>query len=84
MRKTTAVKMFGTSSRLAMVIGISKQCISAWPDVLNPRQSNEVIGAALRMGIPIQDLYKAMTEPETSYKNYRKRVVHEPMESVAG
>ncbi|MBE7562231.1 hypothetical protein H7F10_04500 [Acidithiobacillus sp. HP-6] len=84
MKKATAVKMFGTASRLAKVIGISKACMSAWPDVLTPRQSNEVIGAALRMGIPIQDISKAMDEPEAIYKNYKLRTVRESMESLTG
>lgn len=84
MKKATAVRMFGTATRLAMMIGITKQCMSAWPDVLTPRQSNEVMGAALRIGVPIQDLYKAMTEPENYNKNYSKRIENEPNESLTG
>lgn len=50
MKKSTVIRVFGSASRLADAIGVSKQAISLWPDELTTRQTNEVVGAMLRAG----------------------------------
>lgn len=50
MKKSTAIRVFGSASRLADAIGVSKQAISLWPDELTTRQTNEVVGAMLHAG----------------------------------
>ena len=50
--KQSAAEFFGGSQiSLAKAIGISAAAISKWPDQLTERQTNEVLGAALRRGV---------------------------------
>ena len=51
MKKSVAIQLFGSSTKLATALGISKQAVSGWPDVLTSRQTNEVLGAAIRLGV---------------------------------
>jgi hypothetical protein len=49
--KTQAAAIFGNYSRLGRALGVTKGAISQWPEKLNTRQQNEVMGAALRAGL---------------------------------
>lgn len=47
--KKEAIELFGgTQRRLAAALTISEQAITRWPVVLTERQTNEVLGAAIR------------------------------------
>lgn len=48
-----ALPEIGHPARLSDLIGVSRQAIDAWPEVLKHRQENEVLGMLLREGIPI-------------------------------
>ena len=43
----------GNPSRLARLVGVSRQAIDAWPEVLKARQENEVLGMLLREGFEV-------------------------------
>lgn len=51
MTKTEAVQMFGTAKALAEAVGLSRGRISQWPEKLDQRQEDLVVGAAYRLGI---------------------------------
>jgi UTP--glucose-1-phosphate uridylyltransferase len=51
MTKSEAVALFGdTQTALANALGVSRSYISQWPDVLEPKQADRVLGAAVRLG----------------------------------
>jgi len=53
--KFQAIAMFGSGAALGRALGITKSAVSQWPEVLDQRTSDEIIGAALRLGkqIPV-------------------------------
>lgn len=51
MLKSEAVLIFGSQSELAHAIGLGRSAVSQWPDVLTQRQIDQVLGAALRLGL---------------------------------
>ena len=57
MTKSEAIRLFGkTQVELAAALGITKQAVSAWPDVLPQEQRDRVVGAAVRLGKPLADI----------------------------
>lgn len=52
MTKREAIDLFGGKVKdLAAALGVTSSAVSQMPEVLTPRQENEVIGAAIRLGI---------------------------------
>lgn len=52
MKKREAVKLFGrTQTELAAHLGVTKQCVSNWPDELPEPLSDRIVGAAFRKGV---------------------------------
>ena len=52
MNKRQAIELFGGTAKLARVLGISSQAVSLWADGELPlRRQNEIIGAAVRLGL---------------------------------
>mgnify|MGYP001412328712 FL=1 len=51
MKKNTAIEIFGSGAQLARSIGITRGAVWLWPETLTIRQQDEVIGAAIRLGI---------------------------------
>ena len=58
MTKAEAVQLFGNKNRLAIAVGISRQAISQWPDILPARLADRVIAAASRKGIAVPETKK--------------------------
>lgn len=57
MTKTEAIELFGGSQvDLARAIGVTKSAISQWPEELDSARTDRVIGAAYRLGKPIDHL----------------------------
>lgn len=52
MTKTQARKIFGTQAKMAAALGITSGAISQWPEELDQRSVDCIVGAALRIGIP--------------------------------
>jgi DNA-binding XRE family transcriptional regulator len=51
MKKSDAIAIFGTRQRdLALAVGVTRSAISQWGQDLTPRQTDMVLGAALRLG----------------------------------
>lgn len=48
--KTEAAELWGSQAELGRALGLTRQAIAAWPEELNERQQNEVLGAAIRAG----------------------------------
>lgn len=55
MTKQQAISIWGTMTAMAPVLGITRQAITAWPDVLDQWRIDLVVGAAIRDG-KIEDL----------------------------
>ena len=51
MTKTEAAKLFGNQTRLAEALEITKSAVSQWPEDLDRRKADQVLGAALRLGL---------------------------------
>jgi hypothetical protein len=49
--KTQAAAIFGNYARLGKALGVTRGAINQWPEKLNTRQQNEVMGAAIRAGL---------------------------------
>lgn len=70
MHKMNAIQLFGSQARLADALGLGRSAVSQWPDVLSQRQADQVLGAALRLGLlsavedfkesPMQKIRKAV------------------------
>lgn len=50
MTKQQAISIWGTMTAMAPALGITRQAITGWPDVLDQRRINLVVGAAMRDG----------------------------------
>lgn len=48
--KQQAVELFGNQSSIARALGFTRGAISQWPGQLTQRQSDLIVGAALRLG----------------------------------
>lgn len=65
--KQQAIAIFGkTATELGSVLGLTRSAISLWPDELNQRQTDLVIGAAVRLGKPIPRGLSAPATPEVT------------------
>lgn len=54
MTKEEAIRLHGgTQRRLSQALGLSESAVSQWPDELTERQEDRVLGAAVRLGIPL-------------------------------
>lgn len=51
MNKQDAIQLFGSGAALARALGITRGAVSLWPDVLDQRRADEVVGAAMRLGL---------------------------------
>jgi UTP--glucose-1-phosphate uridylyltransferase len=49
MNKSNAVAIFGGVKKLADALGIKRQAVYQWNDALTQRQTDEIVGAALRL-----------------------------------
>ena len=49
MKKEIAISIFGTGAELGRALGMTRQAVAYWPQVLTTRQQDEVIGAAIRL-----------------------------------
>lgn len=58
MLKSDAIKIFGTTAvDLGNAVGLTKGRISQWDDELTQKQTDLVIGAAVRLGKPIPESF---------------------------
>lgn len=48
MLKSQMLSMIGTQSDLARMVGLTRASVHQWPEQLTQRQSDELVGAALR------------------------------------
>ena len=48
--KQQAIEVFGSQAEISRALGLSRSAISLWPDLLTQRQTDELIGAAHRLG----------------------------------
>ena len=59
MNKSDAITIFGSAPKLAAALGITRQAVYQWPDNLDQRLTDEIIGAALRLGLMRPDAVAA-------------------------
>jgi predicted XRE-type DNA-binding protein len=60
--KSQAVEIFGSQAEIGRALGISRSAVSLWPDVLDQRKTDELVGAAARLGKPLPSGFAATTE----------------------
>lgn len=64
--KQQAVEIFGSGAALGRALGLTRGRISQWPTTLDQKQTDMVVGAAIRLGKPIPQgfvLVEAAPEP---------------------
>ena len=54
MKKKTAIELFGSASKLSRAVQYTRGAIHNWPDELDRRRSDQVIGAAVGKLSPAQ------------------------------
>jgi hypothetical protein len=61
--KQQAIEIFGNSgAELGRSVGLHRSRISQWPEVLDQKQTDLVIGAAIRLGKPLPEGFAGLTE----------------------
>ena len=78
MTKKEAINLISGNKRptqvaLAQAVGVTKQAIWFWDDILNESQANQVLGAAIRLGITIPDELLRKPKPR-NHKTPTKKV----------
>ena len=53
--KQQAIETFGSQAEIGRALGVSRGAISLWPDQLSQRQTDELVGAANRLGKKLPD-----------------------------
>lgn len=64
--KQQAVEIFGSGAALGRALGLTRGRISQWPPTLDQKQTDMVVGAAIRLGKPMPRgfvLVEATPEP---------------------
>lgn len=64
MTKTQAVAAFGNQSEIARALGISRAAVSLWSENLTQRQTDELVGAANRLGKTLPPGFSAESAAE--------------------
>lgn len=68
--KQQAIDIFGNGAKTGRALNITRSAVSQWPEVLDQRQTDLVIGAAIRLGMPLPDgfaiVQPALTAPDTT------------------
>lgn len=59
--KQQAIDLFGNGAKLGRALGLTRGRISQWPETLDQRQTDLVVGAAIRLG---RDVPSAFLKPE--------------------
>ncbi len=67
--KQQAIRVFGSGADLGRAIGVGRSAISQWPEKLNQRQTDLVIGAALRLDKPLPISYEAHIRVSKEQRN---------------
>jgi hypothetical protein len=61
--KQQAIEIFGNSgAELGRSVGLHRSRISQWPELLDQKQTDLVIGAAIRLGKSLPDGFAAQIE----------------------
>ncbi|WP_081686725.1 UTP--glucose-1-phosphate uridylyltransferase GalU [Chitinilyticum litopenaei] len=80
MRKSEALQLFGNQTRLAEALGLGRSAVSQWPDELPQRQADQVLGAALRLGL----LSNSSHLPRSNVEDSSMQKVRKAVFPVAG
>ena len=48
--KQQAIELFGNGAKLGRAVGLTRGRISQWPETLDQKQTDLVVGAAIRLG----------------------------------
>ena len=54
MTKSDLIRTFGSIQGCAAVLGITRQAVHLWPDILKQWQEDMVVGCCKRLSIPVQ------------------------------
>lgn len=57
--KSQAIGIFGSQAEIGRALGISRSAVSLWPEALDQRKSDEIVGAATRLGKQLPDGFVA-------------------------
>lgn len=53
MTKSEAIKIFGSGAEMARALTVTASAVSQWPEQLTQRQIDQVVGAAVRLGLAV-------------------------------
>lgn len=63
MTKQQAIDIFGNGAELGRAVGLTRGRISQWPALLDQRETDLVVGAALRLGKPLPEGFVNQPSP---------------------
>lgn len=61
--KQQAIAIFGSGANTGRALGITRSAVCQWPEVLDQRQTDLVVGAAVRLGKALPEGVVAPLEP---------------------
>ena len=64
MKKTTAISLFKSGAALGRALKVTRGAIHNWPDDLDVRRSDQVIGAAIRLNLITPEQVKELITNE--------------------
>ncbi|KKB61049.1 hypothetical protein WM40_25540 [Robbsia andropogonis] len=64
--KQQAIDMFGSGAALGRAVGVTKAAVWQWADPLDQRQTDMVVGAAMRLGKALPEGFNYAPTPTTT------------------
>ena len=62
MKKSHAISIFGSTKELVEALGMTRQAVHLWSDVLTQKQADQVVGAAVRLNAEYKRKSKALQD----------------------
>jgi len=77
MNKNILKKIFGSFTKAADALGVTKGSISSWPEELKHHHIDRVRGAAVRLGVYRPDLFPDFEANDASESNTSPQSINE-------
>jgi transcriptional repressor of cell division inhibition gene dicB len=65
MTKKDAIAMFTSGAALGRALGVTKAAIWQWPEELSQKQTDMVVGAAIRLGLQLPEGFEPVAPKPT-------------------
>jgi hypothetical protein len=76
MKKQTAISLFSSGAALGRALKVTRGAIHNWPEDLDVRRSDQVIGAAIRLNLITPEQAKELIEHERQRHERSQGIAH--------